>query len=130
MKNVIGMFALVFVVLGMAACATVPTGPLKEGEVRVSSFNVPAAKAGKPYKVVFGGIQKKGEVTITSACFTWEWTGGSESHCFGLTEEDDRVTVGLTTMHGGNYNLRGHLRYLYKGNFKLSNEVSDRLNVY
>ncbi len=127
-RGVLCVFFLLLMVLW--ACATIPTGPLAEGEVRVARLNVPNANVGKLYKVIFEGIQKKGEVKITSACFTWEWIGGSESHCFGLTEGDGTATVVLRTMGAGPYTLHGHLRYLYEGNFRESNKVSGQLYVY
>lgn len=118
------LLALVSVVL--VACATVPTGPLAEGEVRVSGLKVPEKVKAGFYDVTLEGVQKKGAVVLKDACFFWNLEG---PYCFPVREVNGEVVARLQTRNPRVYTLSGYIRYIHRGETKKSNEVSAQLYV-
>jgi len=91
---VIGMAVL----LGISSCATVPSGPLSEGEVRLLSMQVPEGgtlRLGMGYdiNIIF---EAEGSPEIKRACFSWS---GDGPYCSKLND----VKYGLTR---GNFTAR------------------------
>ncbi len=66
-------------VLFIFGCATIPKGPLKQDEVRLTSLKIietgEKSRDGKLYKAVIGYKhgEKTGSGDIKSACTTWTW---------------------------------------------------------
>ncbi len=121
-----GLLVLVSMVF-TAACATIPTGPLAGGEMRVATLKVPQkVKAGEFYETVFEGVQKEGMLTLKDACFHWDQEG---PYCFPLREVDGKVVARLRTRNPRTYTLSGYVRYTHEGKARESNEVSVTLHV-
>lgn len=117
----------------VAGCATVPSGPLKEGEVRVGRLVVPESVRPGPYTVTFEAVEKeKADIVFQQACFIWQTSAFSDGpYCF--TPQEDAAaktaTVGLSTRNPNTYTLYGTLRYTYKGQPRESNTARAVLSV-
>jgi len=117
----------------VAGCATVPTGPLKEGEVRVQRLVVPESVRPGPYTVTFEGVEKeRAEIVFQQACFTWQTSAFSDGPYCSSPQEDaasKTVKVGLFTRNPNTYTLYGRLKYTHKGQPRESNTVRATLAV-
>jgi hypothetical protein len=115
------------------ACAAAPTGPLREGEVRVAKLNTPGTVERGSYNVVFEGVEKQStDIAFTSSCFTWVTINFSDGpYCFGAEENaaSRTATARLITRNPNDYTLYGYLKYNYKGQERQSNTVRALLRV-
>jgi hypothetical protein len=126
-----GLLALLAGVLMVLSggCAAAPTGPLKEGEVRVGKLTVPDAVRAGSYTVTFEGVEKADpNILPLQGCFHWS---GEGPYCFPVATSlsPDRVPVGLVTRNPNTYRLTGYLTYVWKGDLHKSNLVSATLRV-
>ena len=120
--------------LALAACATAPSGPLKEGEVRVQALKTPGTIQPGGWQATFEGVEKPdSEIKLTQACLTWvtlQFRDGP--YCSIVASEDPAaklVTSRHVTMNPNNYTIYGYLMYTYKGQTRQSNTVSGSLLV-
>jgi hypothetical protein len=113
----------------LAGCATVPPGPLKEGEVRIAKLAVPDSTKAGAYTVTFEGVERADSAILPlQGCFHWS---GEGPYCFPVASSSspDRVPVGLVTRNPNTYRLEGYLTYVWKGELRKSNVVSATLRV-
>ena len=115
------------VILLLSSCATVPTGPLASGEVRLLSIEVPGGGG------LMGGISYGVNVVFESedrpevkrACFKWS---GDGPYCYGVKDVNygspGSFTVWLRAVHSpGFYTLECYAQYTQDGVTRLTNVV-------
>jgi hypothetical protein len=130
-----GGVILMFVWLGVSSCATVPTGPLAQGELRLIRMHAPESiRAGEPYEVLIT-FQAGGEPQISRACFFWSGAIPREGpYCFGVFEINQgppaTFKVRLRTRNPRTYILDGYAEYLRGGGTEKTNEVSTQIYVW
>jgi hypothetical protein len=117
----------------VSSCASVPTGPLAEGEVRLLSVEMPGTdivKMGTPF-VVNITFQADDEPEIKRACFLWS---GDGPYCVSVRDED-YVAAGMIqvqtknpgTTISGSHTLECYVQYVYKGKTITSNVVNTHI---
>jgi hypothetical protein len=133
MKSILIAVLMGGVVLSVvSSCATVPTGPLAPGEVRLLSIDV---RRNEPITrnisylvdIIF---EAKGEPQIKRACFYWS---GDGPHCFEVTN----VSFGLQRafqlylpgLGSGLYRLECYAQYIRDGETRKTNVVSTQIAV-
>jgi len=117
----------------VSSCASVPTGPLTEGEVRLLSLVVLGSpgsnvvRAGIPFAVNIT-FQADDEPEIKRACFFWS---GDGPYCVTVTDIDYGSPGKIRAqpkvpgaMAGGSHALECYVQYIYKGKTMMSNVVS------
>jgi hypothetical protein len=131
---------LIAVVVGcgpflVSSCATVPTGPLTEGEVRLLSIQVPGNESVRvtvefPTNLTF---QADGNPEIKRACFYWS---GDGPYCYYARNVDygppGRIQIwsrAPVMQKMGSYRLEGYVEYLYNGKPRVSNTVNTAVNL-
>jgi hypothetical protein len=114
----------------VASCASVPTGPLAEGEVRLLSLEVPGTnifriRAPSMVNITF---QADGGPEIKRVCFFWS---GDGPYCANVTDIDygppGKIRVQPRVpgaMAGGSHALECYVQYIYKGKTMMSNVVN------
>ena len=114
------------------SCATVPTGPLGLGELRLLSIDVPrnvGIKQKSSYEV---GIHFKadGEPEIETACFSWS---GDRPRCYKVHDVEfgspGTIKVRLRTIEPGEYMLLAYVEYVRDGKKQKTNVVSSQILV-
>lgn len=120
--------------IAFSACATAPSGPLREGELRVTKLTVPnPAPAGPRYPAVFEGVERGStDIRVVRACLTWQTMQFTDwPYCFAGQEDTTAktFTVHPSTRNPNNYTLYGYLEYEAKGRTKQSNTVRGSLVV-
>ena len=120
------------VILLVSSCATVPTGPLAAGEVRLLSINVPRNEPIGRYisyavDIIF---EAKGEPQIKRACFYWS---GDGPQCFEVTnvnfESRRDFELYLPGLASGSYRLECYAEYIRDGETRRTNVVSTQISV-
>jgi hypothetical protein len=116
----------------VSSCATVPTGPLASGEVRLLSMDVPEKeriRAKSRYDVIIN-FQADGKPEIETACFSWS---GDGPRCFKVKDvtfgSPGTIKVKLYTYNSGVYMLEGYVVYIRDGKTEKSNVVSSFISV-
>jgi len=116
----------------VSSCATVPTGPLASGEVRLLSMDVPgkeSIKAKSRYDVIIN-FQADGEPKIETACFSWS---GDSPRCFEVKDvsygSPGTVKMKLYIYNPGAYILKGYVEYIRDGKTEKSNVVSSPISI-
>lgn len=118
----------------IASCATVPTGPLAPGELRLLKIEAPETiKAGVPYEVLIT-FEADGQPEITRACFFWSGAIPREGpYCFRVHDvkpgSPGTFRVSLRTRNPRIYHLEGYGEYVRGGNTQKSNEVGTVIEV-
>jgi hypothetical protein len=117
----------------VSSCASVPTGPLAEGEVRLLSVQVPGTdivRVSIPF-VVNITFQADDEPEIKRACFFWS---GDGPYCVNVTDIDygspGKIQVRPKipgAMTPGSYILECYVQYIYKGKTIMSNVVNTHI---
>jgi hypothetical protein len=117
-------------VLAAAGCATVPTGPLAPGEVRLLSLEVPEdVRAGVPYEVVLR-FEAAGQPLIPRACFFWSGEGPFCVAGLGVTYgSPGMLRARLSTRTPRFYTLTAYVEYSHGADTRRSNQVSAGLFV-
>ena len=88
------------ILLGASSCATVPTGPLAPGELRLLGGGIPrsgAAYRGTPYEVEIA-FKADAKPTIRRACFSFSWEGENPS-CYAVKAKGCGIRV-ARKLHG------------------------------
>jgi len=121
------------VILLLSSCATVPTGPLASGEVRLLSIEVPGGEGlreGISYgvNVVF---EAEDRPEVKRACFKWS---GDGPYCYAVKDVNygspGYFTVWLRTInYPGSYTLECYAQYTRDGGTQLTNVVSTQVSV-
>lgn len=85
--SIIMTVMVVGITLITLGCATVPTGPLAPGELRLTTITAPEKiKAGVPYDVVIS-FQANDPVQIMKGCFYWQiGAHKARPYCFHIRE--------------------------------------------
>lgn len=118
----------------LVACATVPTGPLAPGELRLLSLQAPERIQAKvPYDVVVVFDSEK-TPQVSRACFYWSGSIPREGpYCFPARDVEGNLKgtfkVRLRTNNPGVYVLDGYAEFLRDGKTTRSNEVGITINV-
>lgn len=119
-------------VLLFSSCATVPTEPLAQGELRLLRIQV---LGGEPIlsnltyavKVFF---EADGKPEIKKACFYWS---GDGPYCFRVTDVDfgppGTFRVWLRTNHSGFCKLECYVEYVRDGKSRSTNIVSSQITI-
>ena len=116
----------------VCSCATVPTGPLASGELRLLSMDVPEKeniRAKSRYDVIIN-FQADGKPEIETACFSWS---GDRPSCYKVKDVEfgspGTIKVRLRTNDPGVYILEGYVEYVRDGKTQKSNVVSSSISV-
>ena len=133
MRSILIVFLMGGVVLSVvSSCATVPTGPLAPGEVRLLSINVRGNEPIGRYisyavDIVF---EAKGEPQIKRACFYWS---GDGPRCFEVTnvsfESWRDFELYLPGLASGSYRLECYAEYIRDGETRRTNVVGTQISV-
>lgn len=130
-------------VLGLAACAGSPEGPLEPNRMRLTAMDVADdPKTDVRYPVLLS-YEASGDVRIIHSCFTWldesgsfgwldDWTGlGDGPYCLGPEsgEGPGAVRTMLVSGYPGTYRLRAYVRYEGGGEVWTSNAVSREVTL-
>jgi hypothetical protein len=115
-----------------SSCATVPTGPLSPGEVRLLSMDIPGheAIARKSHFDVFLRFQADGEPQIESTCFSWS---ADKPRCFKAKDvrlgTEPMIRQSLVAHEAGIYIITAYLLYTRDGKSLKSNEVGGHVTI-
>ena len=117
----------------VSSCASVPTGPLAEGEVRLLSVQAQGTdvvRVAIPF-VVNINFQADGNPEIKKACFLWS---GEGPYCVNVTDKDyveaKKIQVKTTnpgTMLSGSHTLECYFQYVYNGKTITTNVVNTHI---
>ncbi len=121
------------VVLLNSSCATVPTGPLASGEMRLLSIEVQGGEGlmiGMSYRVniIF---EAEGRPEIKRACFKWS---GDGPYCYGV-KDVNYGSPGYFTLwirpinYSGSYALECYAQYARDGGTRMTNVVGTPVSV-
>lgn len=106
------------VILWISSCATVPTGPLAPGEVKLLRIDVPyegSIKRNLPFAVniIFAA---DGKPEIKTACFYWS---GDGPYCFKVLDvsygSPGTINVEPRAKNSGSYVLETYVMYMEEG---------------
>jgi hypothetical protein len=116
------------IILITISCATVPTGPLAPGELRLTSLEIPEMiQAGTPFDMIVS-FQTNEPVQFIRACFYSSGGGVNREgpFCDRVVEIVGTKTfkVRHLTRNPNVYTLIGYVEYRTGGQTKISNEVS------
>jgi hypothetical protein len=130
-------------VLGLAACAGSPEGPLEPDRIQLTAMDVAVdPKIDVRYPVLLR-YDVSGDVRIIDSCFTWVddgspdgWLGdaswfGDGPYCLAPEggEPPGAVRTMLVSGHPGTYRLEVYVRYEGGGALRTSNTLSDDVTV-
>lgn len=121
------------VVLLVSSCATVPTGPLASGEMRLLSIEVPGGES-LVSNMFYGAhviFESEDKPEVKRACFKWS---GDGPYCFEVKDVNygspGYFTVWLRTVNNsGSYMLECYAQYTRDGGTRLTNVVSTQVSV-
>ena len=132
-KNLLSCLILFWISITLLSCATVPTGPLTPGELRLLSMNVLELHIdrGIPFKVDIS-FEADGKPQIKGACFYWS---GEGPYCMRRNIDVQYGTLGhltlrLITNNPGNYILEGYVEYIRDGKIQITNRVASTISVH
>jgi hypothetical protein len=120
------------VTLLVFCCATVPSGPLAPGEVKLIKMDVPheeSIKRNLPFLVNIN-FEADGKPEIRRACFYWS---GDGPYCFKVTDVDygppGTIRVEPRAKESGSYVLEAYVLYVRDGKTQPSKVISSRVLV-
>jgi len=131
-RSILIVFWVSGVVLLASSCATVPTGPLAPGELRLLGLEVEGGgivTLGLQYsvRVIF---EADGKPEIKRACFSWS---GEGPDCFKVKEIDydlpATLSVRLQTRNPGSFRLECYVEYIRDGRTQRTNVVGSQITV-
>jgi hypothetical protein len=118
MKSLIAVLMGVVIMLLVFSCATVPSGPLSPGEVRLISMYVPhpeGIRENFPFVLIIN-FEADGKPEIKRACFYWSGDGPS---CFKVIDVDygspGTIRVEPLARRAGSYVLETYVQYIRDG---------------
>ena len=119
-------------ILLISSCATVPTGPLAPGEVRLLRIDVPhevGIKRNMPFAVniIF---EADGKPEIRTACFYWS---GDGPNCFKVLDvrygSPGTINVEPRAKSSGSYVLETYVLYIRDGKTQPTKIISSPINI-
>jgi hypothetical protein len=132
MRSILIVFWVSGVVLLASSCATVSTGPLAPGELRLLGLEVEGGGNVTPgihyaVKVIF---EADGKPEIKNACLSWS---GEGPYCFKVKE----IYYGLPgtfriwprTNNPGSYRLECYVEYIRDGKTQRTNVVGSQITI-
>jgi hypothetical protein len=115
--------------LAFSACATSPSGSLREGDVQIGKLTVPDSVKAGAYVVTFERVEKADpSIVLSQGCFFWNSEGPFCSPA-DASAGGGTVSVRLVTRNPNTYRLTGYLTYSWKGEIRKSNQVAATLRV-
>lgn len=133
MKSMVIVFLMgVAFLLMVPSCATVPTGPLAPGEVRLLGINIRETGnlRGNIQYTANINFEADGRPEITRACFSWS---GDGPYCFkvrGVNYGSGTIEVDFrSTSQPGSYTLESYVLYIRSGGTRATNGVSTHVSV-
>lgn len=121
-----GVIMLVF------SCATVPTGPLAPGELRLLSMDAPREgemRLGIIFTVKIN-FEADGRPEIRRACFLWSGDGPYCSRAIKVSYGSPKtIYVDLLAGSTGQYFLEGYIQYIQDGKLRTTNVVGDHIYI-
>jgi len=122
----------VIVLLLVSSCATVPTGPLASGELRLLSMHVPQRediRLNFPF-VVNINFEAEGKPEIRTACF---YFSGNGPYCLKVTDVNygspGTIKVQVRAKNSGSHSLESYVYYLRDGKVQPTNVVNCNIRV-
>jgi len=120
------------IILLVFSCATVPTGPLSPGEVRLLKMDVPRegdVRLGVPFMVNIN-FEADGRPEMRRACFFWS---GDGPYCSKVTKVNygspGTIYVELLTWSSGQYFLESYVLYVQDGKTRRTNVVDTHIYI-
>jgi hypothetical protein len=122
------------VILGVSSCATVPTGPLASGEVRLLSIDVPGAGVEEnTFFAVNIFFEAVGNPQIKRVCFS---ESREKPYCFDVSSVSD-FTLGskrafqvyLPGLSIGSHRVECYAEYIRDGETQKTNMVFTQISV-
>jgi len=119
-------------ILLISSCATVPTGPLAPGEVKLLRIDVPyegSIKRNMPFAVniIF---EADGKPEIRTACFYWS---GDGPNCFKVQDvrygSPGTINVEPRAKSSGSYVLETYVLYIRDGKTQPTKIISSPINI-
>jgi hypothetical protein len=126
------VFLMGGMILLISSCATVPTGPLAPGEVKLLRIDVPyevSIKRNMPFAVniIF---ETDGKPEIRTACFYWS---GDGPKCFKVLDvsygSPGTINVEPRAMSSGSYVLETYVLYIRDGKTQPTKIISSPINI-
>jgi len=120
------------VILLISSCATVPTGPLAPGEVKLLRIDVPhevSIKRNMPFAVniIF---EADGKPEIRTACFYWS---GDGPNCFKVQDvrygSPGTINVEPRAKDSGSYVLETYVLYIRDGKTQPTKVISSPITI-
>ena len=115
----------VAILLAISSCATVPKGPLEEGELRLLSMDIPdnlIVKTDQQYWVTID-FEADGKPEIRRACMTWS---GDGPYCVPVKKaiygSDAYMEVPIYA-HPGQNRLECYVEYVQGGKIRRTNTL-------
>ncbi len=115
------------------SCASVPTGPLSSGEVRLVGIEIPGNESiGRKshFDVLLRFQSDDTDPKIENACYSWS---GDRARCFKVkdvrTGTEPTIRQTLLANEIGRYVLRAYVTYIRNGTNQKSNEVGAAITV-
>jgi hypothetical protein len=132
MKSIFMSVSMGGVILLLFSCATVPTGPLGPGEVRLLRMDVPREgdiRLGFLFTVNFN-FEADGRPEMRRACFFWS---GDGPYCSKVTKVNygspGTIHVDLVANTTGHYFLESYIQYVQDGKTRSTNVVSTHIYI-
>lgn len=117
----------------ISSCATVPTGNLAAGELRLSGIHVQMTqdiRVNLPFTVKIDFFEAYGEPEIRTACFSFS---GDGPYCYKITETDyeshGTIRVKIKAKNSGLFVLESYVYYIKDQKLQTTNVVSCQLHV-
>ena len=124
-------FSLIVLLL-VSSCATVPTGPLASGELRLLSMHVPQREDIRLnfLFVVNINFEAEGKPEIRTACF---YFSGDGPYCLKVTDVNygspGTIKVQVRAKNSGSHSLESYVYYLRDGKVQPTNVVNCNIRV-
>jgi hypothetical protein len=119
-------------ILLISSCATVPTGPLAPGEVKLLRIEVPhegSIKGNLPFAVNIT-FEADGKPEIRTACFYWS---GDGPKCFKVLDvsygSPGTINVEPRAMSSGSYVLETYVLYIRDGKTQPTKRISSPIFI-
>lgn len=120
------------VILLVFSCATVPTGPLAPGELRLLRMEAPREgeiRLGIAFTVKIQ-FEADGRPEVRRACFFWSGDGPYCTKAIKTSYGSPKtIYVDLVPGSSGQYFLEGYVQYVQDGKSKMTNVVGTHIFI-
>ena len=132
MKSIlISILMVVAVLSGISSCATVPTGPLAAGEVRLLGMDVSGSIRMGHLFVLNINFETDDKPEIRTACFYWS---GEGPYCFKVMAvkygSPGTIKVEPRARDSGWYMMESYVLYIRDGKTQQTKAISSQIYVY